>query len=173
MGFTDITRTDTVNSRLRSIYTYVIPASSKGLAPRISCHSRIFKGGGSLNIRHSRIFIGGGSLNIRHSRIFIGGGSLNILSFPRRRESMFSTCYIIQTTCYVYIMTSKKNGTHYISITNHLRHRGWQHKNDVQTGFIKNIGRIFGFSLRRQMMVGGLLSAKSKCRSGMSNDRLV
>jgi putative endonuclease len=38
---------------------------------------------------------------------------------------------------YIYIMASKKNGTLYIGLTNNLRLRVWQHRNDVHDGFTK------------------------------------
>jgi len=41
---------------------------------------------------------------------------------------------------YVYLMASKKNGTLYIGVANDLRHRVWQHKNDIQEGFSKKYG---------------------------------
>ena len=40
-------------------------------------------------------------------------------------------------TYYVYMMASKKNGTLYIGVTNNLKQRVWQHKNDVHDGFTK------------------------------------
>ena len=36
---------------------------------------------------------------------------------------------------YVYIMTSKRNGTLYVGVTNNLKKRVWQHKNDIVEGF--------------------------------------
>ena len=41
---------------------------------------------------------------------------------------------------YVYLMASKKNGTLYTGVTNDLRRRVWQHKNDIQEGFTKKYG---------------------------------
>ncbi len=41
---------------------------------------------------------------------------------------------------YVYILTSKRNGTLYIGVTNDLVKRVWQHKNKVADGFTKKYG---------------------------------
>ena len=38
---------------------------------------------------------------------------------------------------YVYILASQRNGTLYIGMTNDLKRRIWQHKNDVNDGFTK------------------------------------
>ena len=38
---------------------------------------------------------------------------------------------------YVYILASKKNGTLYVGITNDLRKRTYQHKNNLVEGFTK------------------------------------
>jgi putative endonuclease len=38
-------------------------------------------------------------------------------------------------TYYVYILSSKKNGTLYIGVTSNLIKRVWQHKNKVASGF--------------------------------------
>ena len=43
-------------------------------------------------------------------------------------------------TYYIYIMASKKNGTLYLCITNDLRRRIHQHKNDMHDGFTKKYG---------------------------------
>ena len=43
-------------------------------------------------------------------------------------------------TCYIYIMASKKNGTLYMGMTNELRRRIHQHKNDMHDGFTKKYG---------------------------------
>ena len=41
---------------------------------------------------------------------------------------------------YVYIMASKRNGTLYIGMTNHLRNRTEQHKLGLIPGFTKRYG---------------------------------
>jgi len=41
---------------------------------------------------------------------------------------------------YIYILTSKRNGTLYIGVTNNLVRRVWEHKNDVVEGFTKKYG---------------------------------
>jgi len=38
---------------------------------------------------------------------------------------------------YVYILTSKRNGTLYIGVTSNLPQRIWQHKNNQLDGFSK------------------------------------
>lgn len=38
---------------------------------------------------------------------------------------------------YVYILASKRNGTLYIGVTDHLVKRVWQHKNNLVEGFTK------------------------------------
>ena len=43
-------------------------------------------------------------------------------------------------TYYVYIMTSNRNGTLYIGVTNNLPQRIWEHKNDVHEEFTKKYG---------------------------------
>jgi putative endonuclease len=42
-----------------------------------------------------------------------------------------------EKTFYVYILTSKRNGTLYIGITSDLEQRIWDHKHDTFDGFTK------------------------------------
>ena len=51
-------------------------------------------------------------------------------------------------TYYVYMMASKKNGTLYIGVTNNLKQRVWQHKNDVHDCFTKkyHVHRLVWFA---------------------------
>ena len=63
------------------------------------------------------------------------------LSFPRSRESMFSSCNLrVIKPYYVSIMASKKSGTLYIGVTDDLHRHVWQHKNYVDKGFTKKYG---------------------------------
>ena len=43
-------------------------------------------------------------------------------------------------TYYVYIMTSKNNGTLYVGLTNNLIRRAYERKNDLIEGFTKKYG---------------------------------
>lgn len=41
---------------------------------------------------------------------------------------------------YVYILASKKNGTLYIGVTEDLKRRVWEHKNNLVKGFTEKYG---------------------------------
>lgn len=41
---------------------------------------------------------------------------------------------------YVYLLASKRNGTLYISVTNDLIRRTWEHRNGLVEGFTKKYG---------------------------------
>ena len=53
----------------------------------------------------------------------------------------------------VYIFASKRNGTLYIGVTNNLRKRAWEHKNDFAEGFTKRYGvhRLVYYELHEEM----------------------
>lgn len=55
------------------------------------------------------------------------------LSFPRKQESKAIT----MNQYYVYILSSKKNGTLYVGVTNNLVKRIYTHRNDFIEGFTK------------------------------------
>jgi putative endonuclease len=40
-------------------------------------------------------------------------------------------------SCYVYILSNKKNGTLYIGMTRNLTRRVWEHRNEAVEGFSK------------------------------------
>ena len=53
---------------------------------------------------------------------------------------------------YVYILASKKNGVLYIGMTNDLRKRVFEHKNNLIDGFTKryNVNKLVYFELTNQ-----------------------
>ena len=53
---------------------------------------------------------------------------------------------------YVYILASRKNGVLYIGITNDLRRRVYEHKNNLIAGFTKkyNVNKLVYFELINQ-----------------------
>ena len=55
---------------------------------------------------------------------------------------------------YVYILASRKNGVLYIGITNDLRRRVFEHKNNLIAGFTKkyNVNKLVYFELINQPM---------------------
>ncbi len=63
--------------------------------------------------------------------------SCSSLSFPRRRESIVERIIIMIKQYYVYILANKKNGTIYIGVTNNLKRRVGEHKEDIIEGFTK------------------------------------
>jgi putative endonuclease len=54
---------------------------------------------------------------------------------------------------YVYILTSKKNGTLYIGVTSDLIKRVWQHKNKIIEGFANNydVNRFVCFEIHKSI----------------------
>jgi putative endonuclease len=49
-------------------------------------------------------------------------------------------CAHSNRSCWVYIITNKRNGTLYVGMTNSLQRRIWQHKNEAMEGFTKQYG---------------------------------
>jgi putative endonuclease len=50
---------------------------------------------------------------------------------------------------FVYILTSNRNGTLYVGVTNDLARRSWEHKNNVVPGFTKqyNVHQLVYYEL--------------------------
>ena len=46
----------------------------------------------------------------------------------------------MRKTYYVYILASKKNGTLYIGVTNNLKKRVFEHREELVSGFTKKYG---------------------------------
>ncbi|HAV11423.1 MAG TPA: excinuclease ABC subunit C [Candidatus Moranbacteria bacterium] len=60
-----------------------------------------------------------------------------------------------EKTYYVYIVTSKRNGTLYIGVTNDLIKRIWQHKNKSVEGFTKkyNVSNLVYYETTNDVQV--------------------
>jgi putative endonuclease len=71
------------------------------------------------------------------------------LSFPRKWESILE---LIVKQYYVYILASKKNGVLYIGMTNDLRKRVFESKNNLVDGFTEryNVNKLVYFELTNQ-----------------------
>ena len=54
---------------------------------------------------------------------------------------------------YVYMLASKKNGTLYIGMTDNLRRRVYEHKNDLVAGFTKKyqVHRLVYFEVHKEV----------------------
>jgi putative endonuclease len=47
---------------------------------------------------------------------------------------------ILDKAYFVYILSSRKNGTLYIGVTNDLKRRIWEHRNEMIKGFTQEYG---------------------------------
>ena len=61
------------------------------------------------------------------------------MSFPRKRESR-ATARRVPNTYAVYIMASRRNGTLYVGVTNHLAVRAHQHRTGEGSEFTRKYG---------------------------------
>ena len=54
----------------------------------------------------------------------------------------------------VYILSNKRNGTLYISVTSNLTQRIWQHRNKLVSGFTQkyNVRHLVYFELHEEML---------------------
>jgi putative endonuclease len=59
----------------------------------------------------------------------------------------------MQNHYYIYILASKRNGTHYIGVTNDLKRRVGVHKSAVIDGFTKkyNLNRLVYFEIHNDI----------------------
>jgi len=59
------------------------------------------------------------------------------LPFGKDGDPVYNNLNMFEKTFYVYILSSQKNGTLYVGVTNNLMKRIWEHKNKLVDGFTK------------------------------------